>query len=111
MSRSATRLKLWRDPKYLQFIRDQPCIVCALLHVIQRYRTEASHIGERGLSQKCPDREAIPLCVEHHREERQSAHVMGKRFWSFHGLDKKELIERFNKQYQLWYSGYGPLSL
>lgn len=104
MSRSATRLKLWKDSNYLRWLHDSPCVVCELLArtgpaLSQRYPTEAAHVGERGLSQKCPDREAIPLCVEHHREGRQSAHQMGKRFWAFHGLDKDQLIQQFNREY------------
>ena len=95
---------------YLRYLHDLPCVVCALLQasrsdVVQRYPTEAAHIGSRGLSQKCPDREAIPLCAcEHHREGSNSAHVMGRRFWTFWGLDKEELIQRYNREYELWYS-------
>jgi hypothetical protein len=29
---------------------------------------EADHAGARGLSQKCPDNECIPLCALHHRQ-------------------------------------------
>jgi predicted nucleic acid binding AN1-type Zn finger protein len=29
---------------------------------------EAHHAGERGLGQKCSDRETIPLCAAHHRQ-------------------------------------------
>src|SRR5690348_9289800 len=74
-----------RDPKYLEWIRGFCCIVCWLAGtgeweafcaephdvygkaVDQTSPTEAAHVGERGLGQKCSDRETIPLCAAHHR--------------------------------------------
>lgn len=29
---------------------------------------EADHAGRRGMGQKCPDEQVIPLCTKHHRE-------------------------------------------
>ena len=81
MTRSATRRRIGKDPAYLEWIRTRLCLVCMLeTHQLNRFQmgTEAAHVGERGLSQKCPDREAIPLCAVHHRLDRFSAHRMGK---------------------------------
>jgi len=50
--------------------------------------TEAAHVGLRGLRQKCSDRETLPLCAEHHRTGPDSHHVLGKRFWEHHGIDR-----------------------
>lgn len=80
--RSATRKKIGKDPAYLKWLQNQPCLVCNTRKEQQRSRTEAAHVGLRGLSQKCPDREAIPLCRDHHREQ----HRHGKKFWKDFGL-------------------------
>ncbi len=116
--RSATRRKAGRDTSYLEWIRDLPCVMCLasaeavratnleLLSAgwlgqsrVQRSRTEAAHVGDRGLSQKCPDREAVPLCREHHREGKYSAHKLGKKFWMHWGLDRDTLIETLHRKY------------
>lgn len=103
--RSATRKKIGKDPAYLDWIRSLACAVCFCyrsnrIRHTQSSITEAAHVGDRGLSQKCKDREAIPLCMEHHREGEFSAHRMGRRFWEHHGLDKNELIAALNAAYE-----------
>ena len=50
-------MKPQRDPRYLAWIRTQPCVVCGSARGI-----EASHTGPHGLGQKSPDTSAIPLC-------------------------------------------------
>lgn len=61
--------------------------------------SEAAHVGERGLGQKCSDRETIPLCVEHHRTQPYAHHVLGKKFWAHHGLDKEAIVAELNRLY------------
>jgi hypothetical protein len=111
--RSATRNKTGRDPDYLAFIRRQPCICCErpdqhtrpLFTRLRRYMnvnrllTEAAHVGMRGMGQKASDREAIPLCSEHHRTGPDSHHVLGRKFWSRWGLDRNELIANYQEAY------------
>lgn len=96
-----------RDPEYLAFIAAQPCIVCltkavrAKDHMRQKTRTEAAHVGDRGLGTKCSDRETIPLCgEEHHREGPESGHKLGRHFWTHHGLKKWELIDGYQKLFE-----------
>lgn len=85
---------------YWEWISEQPCAVCAMWEGFQRDKTEVAHVGLRGLAQKCNPWEVIPLCQWHHgREFPQSVHVLGKRFWEFHGLDRYALIRRFKTQY------------
>lgn len=101
--RSATRNKTGKSPLYLKFIRAQLCAVLTtspnFVGCCDQTRTEAAHVGVRGLLQKCPDREAIPLCRFHHRIGPHAAHRLGKKFWTLHGLDPKELIRQFNEQF------------
>lgn len=99
-----------RDEKYLAFIRRQPCILCddamerrAFVDGVpyrQETHTEAAHAGERGFRQKCSDRETIPLCVRHHRTGKDSHHVLGKRFWGHHDINREAVIAGYNKLYE-----------
>jgi len=91
-----------KDPKYMAWLHTLPCAV--------RVEGEdsgcfgpitAHHAGTRGLRQKCPDREAIPLCFGHHQEGPKAIHRIGKRFWNTHGLDKEVLIAELNRVYEM----------
>ena len=114
------------DPDFCRFVRGFACIVCyrcfvpmrsiktnewdprtlmstileTYWHEPQTSPTECAHVGRRGLSQQCPDRECLPLCrVKHHQFGPESHHQLGKRFWSFHGLDRVALIQQLNQIY------------
>lgn len=52
------------DPEYLNYIREQPCIVCGIQH-----RSDAHHLKDIalcGMAQKAPDAYALPLCHNCH---------------------------------------------
>lgn len=98
--RSATRNGTDKDPEYLNFIRSLRCVVCVLEGSRQHHATEAAHIGERGLSQKCSDREAIPLCAAHHRLGADALHRLGKGFWSHHNIDGNSLLVELRKRFE-----------
>ena len=98
--RSATRLKKDRDPAYLKWLHGEPCFICYLFRLEQNGRTEAAHVGDRGLSQKCPDSQALPCCAWHHRTGPESLHRLGGKFWQRWGLDKAELITAYRKKYE-----------
>lgn len=80
-------------------------VVCELLSIRRSQfsflKIESAHVGQRGISQTCPDREAIPLCIMHHTEGPHSHHRLGKGFWAYWKLDRFGLIERFNAQYEV----------
>jgi hypothetical protein len=109
--RSATRKRLGKDATYLEFIHSLPCCVCALLAGLieknlgqdwapeQATPTEAAHVGERGMSQKCNDRETIPLCQEHHREGKRSHHKLGKGFWAYWRIDRDALLSQLQEEF------------
>jgi hypothetical protein len=78
------------DTEYLTFIASLPCLLCRKGE--QKSRTEVAHVGDRGLGQKCPDRETVPLCGEHHRTGRKAHHVIGKKFWIYHRMDRDTVI-------------------
>ncbi len=99
MARSAASKGLV-DVPYKAWIGSLPCVVCLAWESEQRTRTTVAHVGDRGLSQKCSDRETLPLCVDHHQEGKYAQHKLGKRFWSHHDLDRDVLIRLFNERYE-----------
>lgn len=93
-----------RDIVYLAWLRTMPCVVCWTYRIRSlRFATvEAAHVGERGIGQKCSDREALPLCTHHHRTGPQSHHVLGRKFWEFWHLDRFLLIRNHNECFEKW---------
>ena len=79
-----------QNPEYLDFIRRWGCVLATTGDCVGA--VEAAHVGDRGLGQKCRDQETIPLCGYHHRTGPDSQHVMGKRFWEHHGINRTELV-------------------
>jgi len=79
-----------QNPEYLDFIRQWPCVLHAAGDCVGA--TEAAHVGDRGIGQICRDEEAIPLCAAHHRIGPDSQHVLGRRFWDHHGINRADLI-------------------
>lgn len=85
-------MKPKRDPRYLAWIRTQPCLVCG-----SRRGVEAAHTGPHGLGQKSPDTSAIPLCAIHHRTGRDSYHRLGPRkFAGEHDIDIPAIVRNLN---------------
>ena len=117
MARSA-RSKGLKDKKYLEFVGSLACVVCVELSgrwirddflvkrswsiyaSAQTTPTEVAHVGRRGLSQKSSDRETIPLCARHHRTGKDAHHVLGRKFWEHHGLDRDAIILELNTRYE-----------
>jgi hypothetical protein len=89
-----------RDPKYLA------CEIWTRICILRPFRfltfehSEAAHVGQRGIAQKCSDLETIPLCAEHHTAGKDSHHVLGKRFWAHHGIDRAELLAKLQRMYR-----------
>lgn len=108
--RSKPRRGRIRDEAYLEWVRMQPCCIQYAHHVWsaevglvvfrQMTKTEAAHCGARGLGQKCDDTEAIPLCKRHHRTGLLAHHVLGKKFWAYHGLDRCAIIAELQERYE-----------
>lgn len=92
-----------QDSDYRTWLRTLPCIVCtAWKFNIKGYAgfIECAHFGSRGLGQKCSDREALPLCVWHHRTGPKAVHVLGRNFWMHWKLDRYELIAEHNRKFE-----------
>lgn len=109
-----------RDPKYLAFIRDLPCLICMILHelkagdfarkcagwigqsAVQKTSTESAHTGPHALGRKASDRTAIPLCGhDHHREGKLSYHKLGeKKFEAHYRITISEIVKTLNAKYE-----------
>lgn len=61
---------------------------------------QAHHAGDHGFGRKAPDSTEVPFCVEHHLVGRESAHRMGRWFWSHWRIDRDELIARLHAEYE-----------
>lgn len=91
------------DIPYRKFIRSLGCVICrdSVPVNVQSSVTECAHIGERGLGQKCSDRETAPFCAWHHRIGPESHHRLGKGFWTHHNIDKDNLIASLQALYAI----------
>ena len=54
------KVKTLRDPAYLIWLRDQPCIFCGAI-ANDGESVVAAHIGTAGKGIKSPDNEALPM--------------------------------------------------
>ncbi len=92
-----------RDKKYLDFVRQQPCLVCYCYGSGER-RREAAHTGRngKGMGIKADDRDAIPLCCRCHRLAPNSYHSFGdeSKWAAHHGLDLPAIRKRLRGQYE-----------
>ena len=86
-----------RDKKYLEFIRECPCIACLVTTEFNIIECDPHHVNEKGkggIGTKCSDYRAIPLCHAHHVE----VHQVGRdSFADEYGLDYETVISRLNK--------------
>jgi hypothetical protein len=55
------------DPKYLTWLRKQPCCAPYVNNTPCPYVAEAHHPTGAGMSLRGSDRDAIPLCRRHHQ--------------------------------------------
>lgn len=131
MKRKRAKRKPGREnPQYRAWIRTWPCWICferycrklgydpaeerarpevrSMFCALQAFEcgvTEAAHAGARGLGQKCPDSQLIPLGGKHHMHataggSKESHHSMGKNFWEYHHLNTDEIFEELHGLYR-----------
>ena len=91
------------DPRFLDFVREQPCCVCGgqaeAAHV--RMASEAHGKRSTGMAEKPDDRWSVPLCPTCHRDDVRSQHAVGEvEFWSRVGLDPFEIAEGLYQEFQ-----------
>ena len=83
-----------RDPHYLKFIRQFPCVGCKSI----RKQRDAMHVGSHGMGQKASDLDALPGCRQCH----QQLHAIGTmKFQSRRKIDFAELKMMFQGFYKV----------
>ena len=94
--RSRKNKKRPRNIPYMLWVKTLPCAVCG------RNGAEAAHTGRRGLGQKAPDEQCIPLCPRHHRDYPDALDIAGpRRFQEMHGIDIAALVVRLQGAWKL----------
>lgn len=117
-----------RDPKYRAWIRTLPCLGCNArlfvellgkpsdafgfreqMYFVLFYPTgraveplsECAHSGPHGISQKAPDKDALPLCVTCHREGKYALDRIGpKAFEHLHQINIAEIRAALRAEYE-----------
>ncbi len=85
-----------RDPAYLKYLRQLPCVTCGT----SRRRREAAHIGAHGIGQKASDLDALPLCRECHSTGARSLHKLGpEKFWEAHPFADRPALQRMCRRF------------
>jgi hypothetical protein len=94
---SSTRKGAPRDPVYLAWVREMPCLACGT-----GGRSEAAHTGsDGGMSMKASDYSVVPLCADCHRYSPDSYHRAGKgAFERRHGLCLVRVVAQLNREWQ-----------
>ena len=133
LKRKPRKKRAGDDPDFKAWLAQWPCFICLLLDCtnagsgatvfnaivgspemrrlasrrLSRVsgETQVAHIGLRGIGQKCPDRQAMPLCAIHHLHQTagggpDSHHTIGRAFWSRHGIDRDNVIAILNELYR-----------
>lgn len=97
MKRRKRRPKPGDDPKYLQWIRERPCVCCGY-----PAPSEAAHFGPRSIGLKPPDRQTLPLCASCHRTGPKAHHVLGSDalFADAHGLYIHAMMANLSESYE-----------
>ena len=73
-------------PKYLAWVREQPCVSCGAWPPSEAHHVKAvCHLSGAGM--KCTDLAVMPLCRLHHDNEHRFPTEMQIK-WAFQTLDK-----------------------
>jgi putative HNHc nuclease len=77
------------DPDYLDYIRQQPCVICGDNTTVEAAHVRVGSIGNgkryTGLGEKSSDKWALPLCGKHHREQHATGNEL--EFWASYNID------------------------
>jgi len=95
------RARDWkRAPSFLQWLRGRDCLLAAKGGC--EGRIEAAHVdyaGDKGMSTKTHDKNAVPLCSEHHRTQ----HAWGwDTFEGNFGMAPGDTLEAAKAYWQAW---------
>lgn len=94
-----------RDEAYKAWVRTQRCMVAEYLGDDRwcRGAVQAAHLGDRGMSQKAPDRTCGPLCEWHHLRD-QHDHAGNATF--FRGFTKAQRLDLYDEWLDVLHDRY-----
>ena len=69
--------KTYRNPKYLDFIRKKPCLVCAGESIA--HHESGTKLSHGAMGRKSNDLTAVPLCFECHQKRHDQGYIT---FWN-----------------------------
>lgn len=87
--------QIHRDAKYLQFVREQECLICHI-SPCDPHHVNQKGISSGGMSLKISDYRTIPLCRLHHSESHSIGHASMQ---EKHGIDYREQIINMLEKY------------
>lgn len=70
--------KQWRSPKYLAWVRKQPCCICGKPDSVAHHIIGCGNMG--GMGMKAPDWATMSLCVSHHQKMHLFHDMQGDQF-------------------------------
>ena len=76
-----------RNPQYLDWLRDQPCMTCGRMPNIDD-RNQASHVGVSNFGIKPPDNQCVPQCGRCHSLFEYNEHDFAKQTKKIFGYEK-----------------------
>ena len=86
------KIKNYRNPAYLKFIRSKPCINCGIGDTAQAHHES---FKQSGMGTKGPDIWTLPLCAQCHGVRHQ---IGFESFWQSACLDiKLEMLKLINE--------------
>jgi len=80
---------------YLEYIRNEPCLVCLAPPPSDPHHLLSGVVGGKG-----PDESAVPLCRQHHREYHDIGHAA---FEQEHGMARKRGLWHYAWRYYYRY--------
>jgi hypothetical protein len=93
-----------KDEKFLNFVREQPCMVCG-----RPPKSQAAHIRmgnialdkrPTGLGERPSDKWSVPLCAGCHMDGSLSVHRTGEeQFWAFVGMNPFTFAKYLYREY------------
>lgn len=99
-----------KEPKFLAFLREQPCIVSGchtgdvIAHHVRLRRTPTGHLhGHNQAGKRPPDSQCVPLSDYLHQQAPDALHRGNEAdWWRERGIDPLVVAELY---YELWESG------
>ena len=83
----ALKLKAYRSRRYLDWVKQQPCVMCGALSDDPHHLVGVGHMSGMGMT--APDTMAMPVCRQHHDEIHKTPELWPQQWeWICRVIDK-----------------------